>query len=148
MKQICKSERKRLCAKGACVKKGSSDLSFPVWAFAVEREGQTAQRLSEISPIVPQATPALAIPSPTPPFSSQLKPQGHLWVNLAQPWPENRVISYSSNPLLSHHAIKYALQPLTSQVRTTPPPSSNTTLPTPTEGPIKKRKVRIVWKQN
>lgn len=109
----------------------------------MEREGQTALRLSEISPIVPRATPALAIPSLTPPFLSA-EASGPLWVNLAQPWPENRVISYSSNPPLSHHAIKYALQPLTSQFRRNPAPSSNTTRPTPTKGPIKKKKVRKV----
>lgn len=108
-----------------------------MWAFAAEREGQTSLRLSEIRPIVPQATPALAVPSPTPSppptFLSAWGP-GPLWVNLAQPWPENRVISYSSNPPLSHHAIKYASQPLTSQVRATPPCSSNAALPAPTWG--------------
>lgn len=74
---------------------------------------------------------------PPPPTFLSAQAPGPLWVNLTQPWPENRVVSYSSNPLLSHHAIKYALQPLTSQVRETPPPSSNTALPTPTKGPIK-----------
>lgn len=85
---------------------------------------------------------------PPPPTFLSAQAPGPLWVNLTQPWPENRVVSYSSNPLLSHHAIKYALQPLTSQVRETPPPSGSTTLPTSTKGPIKKRKVRIVWKRN
>lgn len=60
--------------------------------------------------------PTLALP-----LSSQLRIPGPLRVDLVQPWPENRVISYSSNPAFSHHAIRYALQPLTSQVRATAP---------------------------
>lgn len=48
----------------------------------MEREGQTALRLSGISPIVPQATLALTIPSLTPLLSSQRKPQGHCELTL------------------------------------------------------------------
>lgn len=96
----------------------------------MEREGQTAWRLSGISPIVPWATPALTLPSPSPPLSLPAQghragPQGHQGLTSLSRDQKTEWYLTHLVPPLRHHAIKHALRPLNSQARplsSLPPP--------------------------
>lgn len=116
------------------------------------KEAQTSNFLCALSPSNGKAKPLCGYqestqqspkpplpwryPLPPPHFPLSPKPQGHCELTSLSRDQKTESYPYSSNPLLSHHAIKYALRPLTSGVRGASAPCSNTALPAPAKGPI------------